>query len=448
MTRDRRHVIIIGGGASGVLLACHLLRDGGDSIQITLVEKRNAVGLGTAYSTSHPRHLLNVRGANMSAFADDPGHFQRWLTQKTEIVESETAAGMVFAPRKDYGRYIASLIDSFDPERTRLNCVSDEVVSVSSKPEGVTIALKAGDQIAGDFAVLATGFSETSYDDAVICSPWAQPISEGLSPDAAVLILGTGLTMVDIVIELRSSGHTGPIYAISRRGLLPQTHRATTPLKLSEEEIPFGQSILLIWRWLRTMARREEEAGRDWRNAVDAIRPFTGQLWRRLPLESKRRFLRHARPWWDIHRHRMAPAISSEVASACAWDQLHVQAAKVTSIKTDADGALVSLRRRGSHQIEELRVSRVFPCMGVSTNPAASTNPVLVSLLQQGLARPDELGLGLDIAENGALKDMRGVLSARLFAVGPITRGAYWEMIAVPDIRLQCARLASELVRS
>ena len=441
------HIIVAGGGASGVLLACHLLREGGEGVRVTLLEKRASVGLGTAYSTSHPRHLLNVRASNMSAFADDPSHFQRWLTKETRLVESDEAAAMVFAPRNVYGHYISSLIDTFDPDRVRLETVHGEVTSIVAEPAGVKVQTASGKTMKGDVAVLATGFSEAGHDDATIHSPWSQPAAAGLAPDASVLILGTGLTMVDLVIELRSSGHTGPIYAMSRRGLLSQTHCASVPLNLAHASVPYGKSILQLWCWLRRLCEDEVDAGRDWRGAIDGIRPFTAELWRQLPLESKRRFLRHARPWWDIHRHRMAPAISAEIASACAWDHLQILAAKVLSIKADSGKAIVHFRRRGQTKTETMEVARVFPCMGVSTNPAMSKSAAIQSLVRQGLARADELGLGLDIAENCALRDVNGEASQRLFAVGPITRGAYWEMIAVPDIRLQCAKLAHEIIR-
>jgi len=445
---DRQaHIVIAGGGASGVLLACHLLRDGGDNIRITLIEKRDSVGLGTAYSTSHPRHLLNVRASNMSAFADDPQHFQRWLSNESALVERDQPAALVFAPRNLYGRYLRSLIDTFDRDRRRLTTVHDEVTEIMPEEEGVRVRTAAGETTKADVAVLATGFSEPQHDDQVIRSPWSQPVAQGLASDAAVLILGTGLTMVDLVIELRSAGHTGPVYALSRRGLLSQTHRLSAPAALDAAEVPFGTSILRLWMWLRRLAENEEDAGRDWRGAIDAIRPYTAELWRQLPLESKRRFLRHARPWWDIHRHRMAPSISAEIASACAWNHLQILAAKVLSISTADGKAQVTYRRRGDGETGSLEVDRVFPCMGVSTNPATSGNALVQSLVAQGSARPDELGLGLDITDACELRAADGEASERLFAVGPITRGAYWEMIAVPDIRLQCAGLAKELLR-
>ena len=180
---DRQaHIVIAGGGASGVLLACHLLRDGGDNIRITLIEKRDSVGLGTAYSTSHPRHLLNVRASNMSAFADDPQHFQRWLSNESALVERDQPAALVFAPRNLYGRYLRSLIDTFDRDRRRLTTVHDEVTEIMPEEEGVRVRTAAGETTKADVAVLATGFSEPQHDDQVIRSPWSQPVQRASGP--------------------------------------------------------------------------------------------------------------------------------------------------------------------------------------------------------------------------------------------------------------------------
>ena len=445
MVRQEKHVIIIGGGASGALLACHLLREPLEALTVTLIEKRASLGLGTAYSTSHPQHLLNVRASNMSAFADDPGHFQRWLSQRTALAENDHTAGMIFAPRKVYGQYLSGLLEELDAKHDRLVTVRGGVSKIEPITRGVSVQTSCGKSIVGDYAVLATGFAETVQDDPAICSPWAQPVSKDLSPDAAVLILGSGLTMVDLVVELRSAGHSGPIFAMSRRGVVSQTHRMSKPISIARQHVPFGASLSTLWRWVRGLAKAEDDAGRDWRSAIDGIRPYTAELWRRLPIDSKRRFLRHARPWWDIHRHRMSPAIASHIAEAQRAGQFTLMASKVTSIKSDGAKATVKYKRRGDTQTRSLDVARVFPCMGVSTNPASCDNAAIQSLLAQGLARPDELALGLDIDESCALRAAAGHASDRIFAVGPITRGAYWEMIAVPDIRLQCAALAKEL---
>jgi uncharacterized NAD(P)/FAD-binding protein YdhS len=250
---------------------------------------------------------------------------------------------------------------------------------------------------------------------------------------------------VDYVVSLRANGHRGPIYAMSRRGLIPQAHRPVPALKLERRDIPFGASLVTLWRWLRKLAEATMAEGGDWRSVVDGIRPYTWEIWRRLPFDSKQRFLRHARAWWEVHRHRMAPQVADEIDDAIARGQLRIVAAKTLSLAAHDKGAHVTYRRRGSTHTETLDVAKVAECTGVYTDPLATTNPLLKHLIAQGLARPDPLGIGIEIGDDCAIVDRAGAPSPVLYAVGPLTRAAFWEIMAVPDIRVQCAALARHL---
>ena len=439
-----RRIIIVGGGASGVFLACHLLRNPNDDIRVTLIEKRNAVGQGMAYSTAQPGHLLNVRAANMSAFADDTLHFCRWLTEHGKAVHGHEP--VTFAQRRIYGRYIAELITPH-LELGRLQLVHGECHAVAFAPSGIRIKLDDGRWFAGDVAVLATGHEEAARGaPACYVSPWESPLESGVEWDRSVLIRGTGLTMVDFVVSLRAAGHRGPIYAMSRRGLLPQAHRAVAALPIDPSVIPFGTSLTTLWRWFRDLVKDRMAKGEDWRSVVDGIRPYTWELWRRLPFDSKQRFLRHARAFWEVHRHRMAPEIDAEIQDALTSGQLRIIRAKTLAVLPTAVGAQITYRRRGKNEHETLDVAKVAECTGVYTDPLATTNPLLKHLLAQGLARPDPLGIGIDVSADCAIVDKNGVASPVLYGVGPLTRAAFWEIMAVPDIRVQCADLARHLL--
>ena len=444
-----KHISIVGGGASGVLLACHLLRNDDDDIRVTLIEKRPVVGRGMAYSTAQPGHLLNVRATNMSAFADDPLHFCRWLAENDDDAHGEQPGPLTFAQRRVYGRYIAELITPHlgPPGKPgRLRVIYGEGRSIATTPTSVAIGIDDGRSISGDLAVLATGHEETAKaGPACYVNPWESPSNSGVDADAAVLIRGTGLTMVDFVVSLRASGHRGPIYAMSRRGLLPQAHRPVSALTLQRESIPFGASLVTLWRWLRRLAEDTVARGGDWRSVVDGIRPYTWEIWRRLPFDSKQRFLRHARAWWEVHRHRMAPEVEQLIQEALASGQLRIIAAKTLALVPSASLARITYRRRGSGESETLDVAKVAECTGVYTDPLATTNPLLKQLIMRKLARPDPLGIGIDVDADCAIVDQAGRASPVLYAVGPLTRAAFWEIMAVPDIRVQCAGLAAHL---
>jgi uncharacterized NAD(P)/FAD-binding protein YdhS len=447
-----KEVIIVGGGASGTLLAVQLLRDPSAHVRVTLVEKQQP-GLGLAYSTSNPSHLLNVRAANMSAFADDPDHFVRWLATDRAAGELHCADRFCFAPRKIYGRYISSLLEPFlphDGHLSRLRIVRRECTAITETAAGVEAVFDDGMRLAGEIAVLATGneASRAACQASTAQNPWDAPAREQIPKDGRVLILGTGLTMVDTVLSLLQSGHTGPIVALSRRGLLPHVHRDVVATPIIADEVPFGTDVAHLLRWLRTRAEQTQTRGGDWRSVVDGLRPFISDIWRNLPTPERRRFMRHARPWWDIHRHRMAPPVAMRIVNTLAEGQLTIIAAKTTRVVTDGTQSTVHYRRRGAKQIETMPVAAILDCTGISSSPRHSPNPLVRDLLSRGVTRPDPLELGLDVTETCALINQSGRASQRLFAVGPITRGHFWEIMAVPDIRIQCANLAAAIIAS
>ncbi|MTV16237.1 MULTISPECIES: FAD/NAD(P)-binding protein [Bradyrhizobium] len=443
-----RHVIIVGGGASGVLLTYQLLHRSSHNLRVTLIEQRPDIGRGLAYHTGNPDHLLNVRVANMSALPDQPDHFWRWLVSQQ--------GGMpicpdpyCFVPRRVYGDYIASLLDrdaSDCANGQRLTIVHGRCIDVSGDPDLAVATLDDGRRIAGDTLVLATGHNMRTSSPGHV-DPWTPPSTAPIDVNAAVLILGTGLTMVDYVLSLLRDGHRGPIIAISRRGLLAKPHRRVDSVRIAEAEVPFGESIVTLLRWIRARVAQHAAQGGDWRGFIDGLRPYTQRLWHELPLSSKRRFLEHARAWWDVHRHRMAPELESRITAALFSGQLTMMAAKVIKIEPNCGGATVTYRRRGAAETHHLRVGAVVDCTGIVKDPTAAPNPAIRGLFERGRACVDPLRIGIETDPNCAIVDCEGVPSERLFAVGPLTRATFWEIIAIPDIRNQCAELAALLSR-
>jgi uncharacterized NAD(P)/FAD-binding protein YdhS len=256
-----------------------------------------------------------------------------------------------------------------------------------------------------------------------------------------VLLIGSGLTMADVVASLDGLGHEGPITAISRRGLVSHAHarvEGAIPADLARR----GETLS---RALRRLRIRAAEIG-DWRLAFDGLRGETQDLWQALPEATRRRFLRHLRPYWEVHRHRMAPPTAARIAAHLASGRLRVLAGRVERLDSVAQGLSASWRPRGERALQILRINRAINCTGPEGDPSRSDQPLIDALLAQGLARPDPLGLGLNVDEDGRLIGQSGAISAGLFAIGPIARGALWEITAVPDIRVQARRLAKRLL--
>lgn len=440
-------VAILGGGASGVLLALQLLRHGEHGPEVVVVERRAELGAGIAYATRHPDHLLNVRAANMSAVPDEPGHFAAWLADRGEACGPDG-----FAPRRLYAAYLADLAA---PLRAagRLRHLRAEALSV--RPSGAGVAVRCRDAagrdlpvLAADLAVVATGNEGPPLPpEPWRHTGWGDPGPCRLPAEAPVVVVGTGLTMVDRVLWLLHGGHRGPITAVSRHGLLPRPHRAhLAPLALPEAELPAAATTPALTRWLRGRVADAARRDIDWRAVLDGLRPHTQALWRRLDPVERRRFLRHAAPLWNVHRHRIAPVAAERIAKAEARGQFRLIAGRVAGFTPHPGGVTVAVTRRGGAGRLALEAAAVFECRGRAPDVARSDNPLLAALLAEGLARPDPLGLGLDVTPDGALVDPGGRASDRLFGLGPVTAGTFWEITAVPDIRSQAARLAGRLL--
>ena len=444
LRRPSPHVVIIGGGASGVLLAAHLLSRPGRDLRVTIVEGRNMLGCGVAYSTTDPDHLLNTRVHNMSAFSDRPHHFQDWLAEQGGF---GAVTGQSFVSRATYGAYMAGLLRPWSQgeDSRRLRCLRQTCIRVEETPRGILAHLEDGQAVIGDLAVLATGHVQPeTRTTGALSGPW-QPL-DAVDPEARIVIIGSGLSMVDQVLSILKSGHRGEILSLSRRGQLPRAHTATKPLSLLPGDIPLGASMSTLLAWARAQAARAEQQGGTWRDAVDGIRPHVRSIWRALPVAERARFLRHAATWWDVHRHRMPPASEAEIQRALASGQLVLQRAAFLGAELGGpQGRRLKLQPRGAEAPVTLDAARVIDCRGIRRDPESHASPLMADLLARGHARIDPLRVGLDVNGDCRVLDRAGTPSQRLYAIGPASRAAFWEITAIPDIREQVAGLAAEL---
>jgi uncharacterized NAD(P)/FAD-binding protein YdhS len=451
-------VAVIGAGFSGTLLALHLLRRCPGSVRIHLIERNPQFGRGLAYSSGNPNHLLNVPTSRMSAFHDRPDNFLDWLHQAGEgCAESFTANA--FVARKLFGDYIRHhLKEEFRRAQGRggrLVLTRGEVLDLEVGRAGVTLQIDRNRLAQVDIAVLAAGnfppeppplADPSFYDsDGYRPDPWAAEALADLAPSAPVLLIGTGLTMVDTTISLLDRGHSGRIHALSRRGLLPRRHAVVPSPPAALMDRPLPTTAAAMTRMLREETERLDSEGGDWRAIVDGLRVATQDIWQAMPTSERRRFLRHLRPWWDVHRHRMPHAVADRIDLAIGRGQLAVAATRIHRMQMLADRVEVTHRPRRSDSEERLFVRRVINCSGPGCDYARIADPLIRNLLDRGDVRPDALRLGLDVSSLCALRNRNGEIWQRLYAVGPVTRPAFWEVTSVPDIRRQCEALAAHL---
>jgi uncharacterized NAD(P)/FAD-binding protein YdhS/glyoxylase-like metal-dependent hydrolase (beta-lactamase superfamily II) len=456
-------IAIVGGGFSGSLVATHLLKTASQPLTIKLIERSQQIGKGIAYSTDTNCHLLNVSAGNMSAFARDPGHLLRWLQYNRDELAAffpEEVNASTFIPRKVYGLYIQSVLaeaEATAPSDVRLERLTDEVVGIQPEGKGTMISLRSGRCFAADRVVLALGNSPSTppaidhadgNDESYLRNAWSADALADLDADAPVLLIGTGLTMVDMVLSLHDHQHRGKIYAVSRRGLFPQKHQAAQPYPsfLTPETSP-----KTVREWLRRLRTEVEVAaaqGYDWRAVIDSLRPITKQIWQKLPTVEQQRFLRHVTPYWDMHRHRIAQQVADVVTQMLDSGQLIISAGRIREYQALPDGVAVTVCQRKTQANTILHVRRIVNCTGVAADYRRSPHPLIANLRSQGLIRPNAIGLGLDTDARGAIYAADGQVSTLLYTLGTPRKGDLWETIAVPELRLQAQELSKTLLQS
>ncbi|HVW48064.1 MAG TPA: FAD/NAD(P)-binding protein [Solirubrobacterales bacterium] len=457
-----QRVAIVGGGAAGALAAVHLLRERRErgALEIDLIDRTGSFGAGVAYGTQDPLHVLNVPAVRMGAIAGHPEHFHEWLAER-----GEPAAEEAFLPRGLYATYVRDLLARAEREagaaRLRRHC--GEVTAIAEHFGAATapleLSLSGGERIAADRVILALGPltagdpievpPELKATGTWISDPWAPGALEEAHRSRSVLIVGTGLSMVDVALTLGASRSDGPrIRAVSRHGLVPRRHRRSLTnvrrFHIPTETGTLEPIVAAIFAQVCRVARQ----GDDWRDVIDSMRPVTPAIWKALRPEEKQRFLDEYQRLWDVHRFRMAPEVADRYEALAAAGRLETGAASIVSVEPHGHRARVFLRTPGAHDLEAVEVDRVINCSGAGYDLRRQAPPVLAGLLATGRARPDELGLGLDVDEDGALLDREGLPSERLFAVGSLRKGVEWESIGITEIRDHSGAIARKIVRT
>ena len=385
----------------------------------------------------------------MSAFADEPDHFVRWLERARAGAPGPLPASGPSPACSCAARCIGSYVQELLREAIARQDGADNLYLVADQPRRSAPSMVAsvletanGRCYPMDAAVLALGnFPSTGTRlGGFIDNPWTDAATEPVESGVPVVMLGTGLSMVDACLALAKEGFDGPIHAISRRGLLPQSHAPTMPCAEFRLNADDRRSLLTLFRAVRREVDRNRAIG--WRSVIDALRPHVQVLWAELSLADKARFVRHVRAWWDVHRHRMAPSIGATVASLRASGVLQVDAGRILSVERVADRLRVVWRAKGELEPSEIVAQRVIDCTGINTDYCRSDEPLLRQLQADGLIRPAPLGLGVDCTVHGAILDAGGLPLQHLFGVGPVTRGALWDIMAVPEIRTQAEQVA------
>ncbi|MHC8320050.1 FAD/NAD(P)-binding protein [Pseudomonas sp. GB2N2] len=457
-------ILIIGGGLSGTMLAAQLLRLPGKR-SLLVIEPRAELGRGEAYSAVELGHTLNGNAARMSVNPDDADDLTQWLTEYIaaggwpESDEQHVPISELFAPRGIFGLYVQQRLAEAQAlgalNGSTVEHVRGEVVDLETLHDSVRLSLSDGQRLQGDFAVLATGMfpaartpqTQSSGLNAAALDPWDVAAMRQLDPQSTVLIIGSGLTMVDAVVSLEQAGHRGPIEVFSRHGLLPHVRRqppAWVDFLAEDHDIRTPRQLL---RELRRQCRDAIAQGIDWQAPLDTVRAHIGRLWSQATDVQRRQFVRHVRPCWESHHHRSPPLSAELVARLRGEGRLRIQAASFKGLEP-ASGTDVGIRirRRGEAETVVVRGAALINSSGIEYDWRRVARPLPRQLLARGLVRPGPLALGIAAAVDGAVLAADGQVAERLFAMGPPLRGMWWESTAVTDVASQAKALALEIL--
>jgi uncharacterized NAD(P)/FAD-binding protein YdhS len=445
-------VVIVGGGFSGAVTALHLARFATIPLAIDIVEPRAMLGGGVAYSATDPAHRINVPASRMTVFADDPDQFDRWLRVRNTLQDDPAALwndGSAFPQRGVFGRYIAELVADAGRETPGVTIRHHRSVAseITREAVGFTLRLQDGGVLQAHLVILAVSHPPPSVPRPlrgvqaagapVIADPWRPGALDAIAPQAGVLVVGTGLTMADVVSTLDRRGHSGPITVLSRRGLLSRGHAFGAVAKRNWFETSAAcPTALGLCRTVRAQVKAAATLGQPWQSVFDDVRANARRIWGALDVAERRRVLRHLRPYWDVHRFRIAPQAEATIARLRKAGRFRSLAASLLDAAWDGQSVKVRVHPRGAAPdcAAVLEVDAVIVTTGPSHANAVATNPALASLSRAGLIRPDPLGLGLDVDGSNRAVGAQGDTCAALLVAGPLARGRVGELMGLPQV--------------
>jgi uncharacterized NAD(P)/FAD-binding protein YdhS len=460
---QRADILIIGGGLSGTMLAVQLLRLPGQR-RILIIEPRAELGRGEAYSAVELGHTLNGNAARMSVDPDNLDDLTQWLTAHIaaggwpESAEQNVPVSELFPPRGLFGVYVQQRLAEARVAGARHGSTAEhvraEVVDLQTDADSVQLTLNDGQHLNGAFAVLATGMfpaartpqKDSSGLNAAALDPWDVAAMRQLDPQSTVLIIGSGLTMVDAVVSLEQAGHRGPIDVFSRHGLLPHVRRQPPAWVDFLAQDPGIRTPRQLLHELRRHCLDAIAQGIDWQAPLDTVRAHIGRLWSQATDVQRRQFVRHVRPWWESHHHRSPPLSAALVERLHNEGRLRIQAASFKGLEPSTQqGVSIRIRPRGESETRVVHGAALINSSGIEYDWRRVARPLPQQLLARGLVRPGPLALGITAAVDGAVLNAEGQVASRLFAMGPPLRGMWWESTAVTDMALQARALAARV---
>lgn len=446
-----KNIVIIGCGYTGFICAYELLSVLGAESKVTLFDNSNSHGRGYAYSTIDNSHVLNVPAHKMSAYHNEPNHFAEWLKLNYADLVANLDINKYFAPRNIYGHYLQEQLQSLQQQDKRLNIVSAEVVALQKQvTNNYQLMDDSSQKYEFDAVILANGNAPnknifTLDSERLIINPWQYEQLNQLQKAKRVVIVGGGLTMVDLLLSLHEHDFSGNVISYSLLGEMPIAH-ANSPQAYPEFVSDFitnkaSFTLSALYARTKTHLKQHKNDPLVQQSIIDSLRPYSQELWKLMTCREQKRFLRYIRPRWDIIRHRIAPEIMQEIQQFINSDRLTLRQGRFQNVVTNVDDALVAHFQRLDGSIESVECDYLVNGTGISAN-VLDVGVLITQMLGDGLIQLDANGLGLHMVD-----DYRVSHGETIYASGPLTRAKLWENIAIPDIRKHANNLVKEIVQ-
>ena len=470
-----KHIVIVGGGYTGTCAAIQLSRQAKRPMRISVIEQRDAVGRGLAYSSPDPEHRLNAPDMVHFVAPEDPDILRRWFDEQGgEAFDADADAGddVLYIKRGDFGRFMGEQFAAHqrdNPSDSTIGHVHDRALDIARDDDQFLVSLAQGDRLEADLVVVATSNERPAIPaafagpaaehPAFFGNPWDLAAIEAIPTDARLLFVGTALTAADLIITRLRRGHTGALTAMSRRGLRstgrprsggamagPFWDRITRETSFFVDRHGSQTRLLDVMRSLRNDIADAEAGGESWQGAFDELRDSVWQVWPALPLVEQQRFMRHLRPWYDVHRFRLPPQIEATLEGAIASGQLAYKAARIETVTAAGDGISVAYRSRRSETLKREIFDAVVNCTGPEPRPDRTGNPFMRALVARGLARPHPVGIGFDVDDDCAAIGADGESNPWIRIFGPLTLGQFGDPQGTPFILRYICKTMPQIV--
>ncbi|MGG6192784.1 FAD/NAD(P)-binding protein [Pantoea allii] len=452
---SEQHIVIVGGGFSGTALAVHLGRLGSSGLRVTVIEPRAQLAQGVAYSTTDPAHRINVPASRMQLAGDEEGSFDRWFRASSAFIRDSAAHwhdGNVYPQRRQFAHWVNQQFEAVKAHSpVGLVHVQDRAVALRQG----TVSTASGKRIQADIVVLAishpapqlpAALTPLANHPGLIANPWQHQALSQIAPDDRVAIVGSGLTMSDMVATLERQGHRGPVTVFSRRGQLPRPNLSEANLSWQfDGDLTVPLSTRAWLRRIRQDIRQAEAKSIPWQVVFDEVRRNGQAIWQRLPLSEQRRFLRHLRPWWDVHRYRIAPQVGQVLEDRQRRGELCVLAARLTVAEALPSALQLTLQPRSGNAVM-LEVERVIVTTGPAHGALTARDALLKQLSDDGVIQPDPLALGIHVNAQSQTLNLQGQPNPHLYVVGPAARGRFGELMGLPQVATHAESVARQLL--